>query len=93
MRVYDALVRKIIDCDSDSNVMNATFNALGFKTAIIVRSGHAIAIYEVNEKCFTVLGHKYVDVQQFIKSRNGQYIYVGQTNGNHLIRRRCNEKI
>jgi len=50
---YDSLGRNLSDCDSDAQVLSATFDAAGYNTAIISRPDHADFLVELGGKWYT----------------------------------------
>jgi len=56
---YDALVRKIDDCDSTAQTYSAFFDAMGYDTAIRTNGSHSEAYVKINGTWFQVVGfHK-----------------------------------
>jgi hypothetical protein len=53
---YDALVRKIDDCDSTAQTYSAFFDAMGYDTTIVSGNGHADAFVKIDGVWFKVVG-------------------------------------
>jgi len=81
---YDALVRKVSDCDSDAQVYSAVYDSLGFNTAVIAGTGHADAIVNVGNTWFKVIGGTFMKVNVSKALANGSYIHTQPTNGTTL---------
>lgn len=47
---YDALVRKLADCDPIAYVYSAVFDSLGYNTVVVAKPGHAFALVQVDGK-------------------------------------------
>lgn len=79
---YDALVKRVSDCDSDANVLSAVFDSFGYNTAIIARIGHADMVVQIAGKWYTVFGgssFNEISVTDLL-SRN-LYVYTNPTTG------------
>lgn len=53
---YDALVRKVIDCDARSQVYSAIFDTMGYNTATKGKTNHASPLVEIQGKWYQLEG-------------------------------------
>lgn len=83
----DALLYDRLDCDPESYIYSALFDAMGYNTAIIARTGHAEAIVEVNGKWMGVGGGT-VDEFSFswYKQLNPDYTYLSQPTDGTILK-------
>lgn len=79
---YDALVRKISDCDSDAQVISAIFDMKGYSTAIIAGNGHADALISINGKWVNASSGEVYNVKANLG--NGNYMLAQPTDGTIL---------
>lgn len=76
---YDALVKKVSDCDSDAQVYSAFLDAMGYNTMIIADKDHADAFVQIGSHWFEVQSFKYLDLSKGFEE--GEYVKVQPTNG------------
>lgn len=84
---YDALVKRIDDCDSTANTLSAFYDAMGYNTMIVGMPNHALVLVEVNGYWFEPAGGTYnvwgktSDVIKMIKDDPALYVYEQPTFG------------
>lgn len=76
---YDALVRKVTDCDPDAQIISAIFDSKGYTTAILARPGHAYAIVKINGKWFSTQTNDVVNFKEYFDA--GVHVHTQPTDG------------
>ena len=78
---YDALVKRVSDCDSDAQVFSLVYDMMGFNTAIIAGNNHAEVLIQIEGKWYECVAGTFrlVDVSKSLES--GSYIYSLPTDG------------
>lgn len=81
---YDALVKRVTDCDSDAQVFSLVYDMMGFNTAIIAGNNHAEVLIQIEGKWYECVAGTFrlLDVSKTLES--GSYIYSSPTDGSVL---------
>lgn len=83
---YDALIRKVTDCDSDAQVYSAVFDAMGYNTLIIGGPGHADMLVQIEGKWYNPQGASFKNDGYYGNPRGattdgGLHLVSSPTNG------------
>ena len=54
--LYDVLVRKVTDCDSDAQLKSAIFDKMGYNTKVMASTNHAWPLAQIDGKWWNVEG-------------------------------------
>lgn len=78
---YDALVRKITDCDSDAQVSNLFLDMKGYNTAVLGRPGHAFAVVKLGGEWRDITTFQPVNIYEYKGNVNGEMVISVPTKG------------
>jgi hypothetical protein len=78
---YDALVRKVSDCDSDANVYSAVLDAMGYNSAIIAGNNHADIVVKIGDSWFLTSSGDFLKANLNTSLSDGNYVYAQPTFG------------
>ncbi|CAM4415442.1 copper amine oxidase N-terminal domain-containing protein [Paenibacillus alkaliterrae] len=91
---YDALVRspRMTDCDSDSQVFSAVFDAMGYNTLIASSPNHAQVYVEIDGYWYSIISGSFsnagtsADISKFLKENPDRGIHTQPTFGAAISR-------
>ncbi|WP_442598130.1 copper amine oxidase N-terminal domain-containing protein [Neobacillus sp. D3-1R] len=78
---YDALVGKLTDCDADGNTYSAVFDALGFNTSMLARTGHSFMIVLIGNKWYDPSNGGFAEIDFNFYKSEGYRVYTQPQTG------------